>query len=459
MCGKGLTETMKHEPNGRNPMTENKSTKSGLSRRKLIDTAARTSAVLAMPTIIPSSALGLNGAVKPSERIVLGGLGIGGRGTHDLKWMLLEKDVQFVAICDARKERREFVKQLADNHHGNTDCAMYADMREFLAERTDIDAILTATGDRWHALSAIMCMRAGKDVYSEKPSSMTIAEGQAVAETAKRYGRVYQTGTQRLSEAHHVFCFEMARSGRLGEVHTAYAHISRGAAKIPRTWKPAEPEPPKDEVFWDEWLGPCPWRPYNSLYVKGKWRGDYDFHTSCIGEWGAHTFAQAQAGLNMQHTSPVKYQYVDNRTGDGMVATFANGTKMILSQGDKYWHGSCGERFDGDEGWCAAADGYTRPEVSSFAMLNDYDKIIGDYTARTQRPMNHVRDFFDCVKSRRQSVANADVMHNSMNTVHCANICMWLGRDLEYDPVKAEFINDAEANRLRSRAMRAPWTI
>jgi hypothetical protein len=288
---------------------------------------------------------------------------------------------------------------------------------------------------------------------------MTIAEGQAVAETAKRYGRVYQTGTQRLSEAHHVFCYEMARSGRLGQVHTAYAHISKGAAKIPRTWLPEEPQPAKDEVFWDEWLGPCPWRPYNVAYINGRWRSDYDFHTSCIGEWGAHTFSQVQAGLNMQQTSPVKYEYVDNETGDGMVATFANGVRMILSQGDKYWYGPCGERFDGDEGWCAAADNYTRPDVSSPAMLNDYRNIVADYTARTQRPMNHVRDFFDCVKSRRQTVANADVMHHTMNTVHCANICMWLGRDLEYDPVKAEFINDAEANRLRSRAMRAPWTI
>jgi hypothetical protein len=441
-------------------MTVSESTNSGgLTRRKLVGTAVKTSVVLAMPTIIPSSALGLCGTVKPSERIVLGAVGIGRRGTHDMGWMLNEKDVQFVAICDARKERREAVKRMADEHHGNTDCKMYTDMREFLAERTDIDAILTATGDRWHALSATMCMRAGKDVYSEKPSSMTIAEGRAVAETAKRYGRVYQTGTQRLSEAHHVFCYEMARSGRLGQVHTAYAHISKGAAKIPRTWLPAEPQPSNDEVFWDEWLGPCPWRPYNSAYINGKWRGDYDFHTSCIGEWGAHTFSQVQAGLNMQHTSPVKYEYVDNETGDGMVATFANGIKMILSQGDKYWYGPCGERFDGDEGWCAAADNYTRPDVSSPAMLNDYKKIVADYTARTQRPMNHVRDFFDCVKSRRQTVANADVMNNSMNTVHCANICMWLGRDLEYDPVKAEFINDPEANRLRSRAMRAPWVI
>ena len=210
---------------------------------------------------------------------------------------------------------------------------------------------------------------------------------------------------------------------------------------------------------WDIWLGPCPWRPYNSDYVKGGWRGLYDFHTSCIGEWGAHTFAQAQAGINALDTSPVDYKYVDNPTGDGMVTTFASGVKMVLSRGNKYWHGSCGERFDGPDGWVAAADGYSKPDASSPALLADFKKVIAEYTARTQRPMNHVRDFFNCIKSRRQTVANAEVMYRSMSTVHAANICMWLKRDVKFDPIKAEFINDAEANRLRSRAMREPWII
>ncbi|MCX8108431.1 MAG: gfo/Idh/MocA family oxidoreductase, partial [Verrucomicrobiae bacterium] len=199
-------------------------------------------------------------------------------------------------------------------------------------------------------------------------------------------------------------------------------------------------------------------RPYNSEYTRGGWRGHYDFHTSCIGEWGAHTFAQAQAGLDLLHTSPVEYEYVNNPTGDGMVCRFANGVKLVLSRGDKYWHGSCGMRFDGTEGWVSVADGYSRPEVSSPSLLADFDKIVNDYITRTQRPMSHVRDFLNCVKSRRQPVANAEVMHHSMSTVHAANICMWLKRNIKYDPVKEEFIGDEEANRLRSRAMRAPYT-
>jgi len=430
-----------------------------LSRRQFLTRAAAGGCLLAAPWLVPASALGRDGKVAPSERIILGGIGIGGRGSGVLNWMMPEPDVQFVAVCDPQKSRREAVKRMVDNRYGNNDCRTYHDLREFLAARTDIDAVLITTGDRWHATASVMAMRAGKDVYSEKPSSMTIAEGRAVVETAKRYGRIYQTGTQRLSEANFVFAIELARSGRLGKIHTARAHIAPwDAAEMRHDWLPAEPEPPKDEVDWDQWLGPCPWRPYNSAYCRGGWRGFYDFHTSCIGEWGAHTFAQAQAGIDAANTSAVEYQYVNNPTGDGMATRFANGVKMILHR-EGWWHGSCGMRFEGTEGWVSVADGYSRPEVSSPALLAEFNKIVHDYMERTGRPMNHVRDFFNCVKSRRPTVANPEVMHYSMSTVHAANICMWLKRDMKYDPVKEEFINDPEANRLRSRAMREPWII
>ena len=431
-----------------------------LTRRDFLKRAAAATGAIAAPCLIPASALGLNGAVPPSERIILGGMGVGGRGTGVLNWMLPEKDVQFVAICDAKKTQREAIKRLVDGKYDNKDCKMYRDMREFLATRTDIDALLIATGDRWHATAATMAMRAGKDVYSEKPSSMTVAEGQAVVATAKRYGRIYQTGTQRLSEDNFTFANELLRTGRLGHVHTVRAHIAPwDAAEMKFDWLPAEPLPPKDEVDWDQWLGPCPWRPYNSAYTRGGWRGYYDFHTSCIGEWGAHTFAQCQFAIGATNTSAVEYGYVNNPTGDGMVTVFPNGVKMVLSRGDQWWHGSCGVRYEGTEGWVAVADGYSKPEVSNPALLADFSKLVKDYMARTERPMSHVRNLFDCIKSRRLTVANPEVMHRSMSTVHAANICMWLKRDMKYDPVKEEFVNDVEANRLRTRAQRAPWII
>ncbi len=423
----------------------------GMSRRKFLATAA------VAPLIVKAEVLGLGGATPPSERIILGGIGIGRRGRHDLQWMIAEKDVQFVATCDAWRERRESVKQVVDKYYGNTNCAMYRDIREFLAARSDIDAVLITTGDRWHALASVMAMRAGKDVYSEKPSSMTIAEGQAVVQTAQRFGRIYQTGTQRLSEANFVATNELLRLGRLGKVHTVRAHISGGNAVLNRDWLAPEPEPVRDEVDWDEWLGPCPWRPFNNRYIQGGWRGQYDFHTSCIGEWGAHTFAQCQVALGLGETSAVSYTPVEKPSGDGMVTKFANGVEMVLQQGG--WHGSCGVRYEGTEGWVACADGYSRPEVSHPALLADYAKLVQDYAARTGRALNHVRNFFDCVKSRQQTVANPVMMHRSMSTVHAANISMWLNRKMTFDTVKEEFVGDAEANRLRSRAMRAPWQI
>lgn len=430
-----------------------------LTRRTFLKT---TAVLAAAPCIVPASALGRDGRVAPSERIIMGGLGIGTRGSHDLRWMLPEADVQFVADCDPQKARREAVKEIVDTHYGNKDFKLYSNTPEFLATRPDIDGLLVTTGDRWHALASILAMRAGKDVYSEKPSSMTIAEGQGVVDTARRYRRIYQTGTQRLSEGNFVFCNEILRLGRLGKVHTVRAHIAPWhAAEMRHDWLPAEPLPPNDEVDWDAWLGPCPWRPYNSAYTRGDWRGFYDFHTSCIGEWGAHTFAQCQVAIDAADTSAVEYKYVNNESGDGMVTTFASGIKMILERDmdNEYWHGSCGVRYEGTEGWVAAADGYSKPDVSTPAMLEDFRKIVYDYQARTQRPMSHVRNFLDCVKSRRQTVANPVMMHRSMTTVHAANICMWLKRDLKFDPVKEEFINDPEANRFRSRAMREPWTI
>jgi len=432
--------------------------KSSLSRRRFLSTAAGAGTLTAAPFLVPASVLGAGGAVPPSEKIIVGAIGIRGRGMHDLRWLIGSDQVHFVAICDLQKKQRIAVKNHVDNHYGSQDCAMYPEINEFLAERTDIDAVLIATGDRWHALASILAMRAGKDVYTEKPSCMTIAEGRAVVETARRYGRVYQTGTQRVSEPNHVFCIEMARSGRLGEIHTAYAHIAPwDAAEMRHDWLPAEEQPPKEDVDWDAWLGPCPWRPYNPRYVSGGWRGFYDFHTSCIGEWGAHTFAQAQAGLGCSKLSPVKYEYVPNDSGDGMITHFENGVRMILSRGNKYWHGSCGERFDGTEGWAAAADRYSQPDVSSPALLGEFKRVIGEYVARTGRSLDHMQNFIDCVRSREQTVANPEVMHHSMTTVHAANICMWLKRDLTFDPATERFVNDDEANTLISRAMREPY--
>jgi len=415
---------------------------------------------VALPYFIPATALGRGGAVAPSERIVMGGIGLGGRGSYDLSVMLTMPDVQWVAVCDVLKERREAAKKLVDGNQGNKDCAVYGDLRQLLAERTEVDAVLIATGDRWHALASVLAMRAGKDVYCEKPACLTMAQGQMVVETARRYGRVYQTGAQRLSEPNHVFAIEMARTGRLGPVHTVYADC-RWRDGLRHDWLPAEPEPSKDELDWDLFLGPCPWRPYNRGYLNSGWYHFYDLATD-VAMWGAHSVAQALAGLDMTNVTTIEFEY--EKPDATMVTRLSNGVKLVLYRTSgsvwepcQYWHGACGERFDGPDGWVAAADGYKKPDVSSPAMLEEFRKVVAEYSTRTQRPMNHVGNFLDCIRSRETTVANPDVMYRSMNICLAADICEQLKRNLKFDLTKAEFVGDSQANRLRLRAMRAPY--
>ncbi|MBL9127200.1 MAG: Gfo/Idh/MocA family oxidoreductase [Verrucomicrobiales bacterium] len=433
-----------------------------LTRRRFLARSAAAASAVTLPWFIPASALGRAGNVAPSERIVMAGIGLGGRGSYDLATMVAQKDVQWVAVCDLVKERRNAAKSHVDAAYGTRDCASYADMRQLLAERTDVEAVLIATGDRWHALASVWAMQAGKDVFCEKPSCLTMAQGQAVVETARRYGRVFQTGAQRLSEPHHVFAIEMARSGRLGPIHTIYADI-RWRDGLRRDWLPAEPEPSRDELDWDAWIGPCPWRPFNKGYLGAGWYRFYDFATD-VAMWGAHTVAQALAGLPAEQLTSIAFEYAG--PDSTMVTRLSNGVKLVLFRVPgsvwepcQYWHGACGERFEGPEGWAAAADGYSRPDVSSPALLLDYKKVLAEYTARTRRPLNHVRDFLDCVRSRRSPVADPEVMSRSMNICLAADICEQLKRDLKFDLTTAEFVGDAEANRLRSRAMRPPYAV
>ena len=433
-----------------------------LTRRRFLARGAMAAGAVALPYYVPASALGGGGTAAPSERIVMAGIGLGGRGSYDLGYMLGESDVQWVAVCDVVKGRRETAKNTVDAKYGNKACAVYGDLRQLLAERTDVDAVLIATGDRWHALASVLAMRAGKDVYCEKPACLTMVEGQAVVETARRSNRVYQTGAQRLSEANHVFAIEMARSGRLGQIHTVYADC-RWRDGLRHDWLPAEPQPPKDELDWDLWLGPSPWRPFNVGYVNGGgWYHYYDLATD-VAMWGAHTVAQGLAGLDMTNVSFIEFEY--GGPDATMVTRLSNGVKLVLfrvagSVWDpcQYWHGACGERFDGPEGWAAAADGYQAPDVSSPALMREYNKVLADYTAHTQRPLNHVRDFFDCIRSRRPAVANPEVMYRSMSICLAADICEQLKRNLKFDLNKVEFVGDVEANRMRSRVMRVPYT-
>lgn len=416
------------------------------SRRQVLRAAVGSAAALALPTVLPASALGRDGVLAPSQRITLGGIGLGGRGAGVLRSFLSNPDVQFLAIADIRQNRREAIKQMADQHYGNSDCAAYREMDEMLARR-DIDSVLIATGDRWHAMASIIAAKAGKDVFCEKPCSMTIAESQALADVFRRYGLIYQAGTQRRSIGNFIFAADLVASGRLGKLHTVHANTLNPPTR--HDWLPAEPEPPKDELDWDAWLGPCPWRPYNSQYVAGRWRGHFDFHGGGILEWGSHTVDLCQWAAQKDHTTPVEYV----PEGSGVVCTYADGLKLVMRDSGWMGLGTCSVRYEGDEGWIETGDS------GRFAIYPESlrtERTV--FTMAGTDPSTHVRDFLDCVKTRRPANANSDVAAQSHIVCHSAYIAWQLGRTLKYDPAKHEF-DDQEANRMRSRAMREPYRI
>jgi predicted dehydrogenase len=429
------------------------------TRRDVLKQSLAAVGVGSFPSIVPARALGRDKVAAAGDRITLGVIGIGPRCTYDLKSILALPDVRCVAIADVQASRREAGKKLVDGHYKNADLVLYRDFRELLA-RPDIDAVLIATGDRWHAPASIMAARAGKDVYSEKPCGLTIADCQALADTMNRYGRVFQAGTQRRSVPNFQTAAQLAHSGKLGKVHTLYASVYTPGNNF--DWLPAEPEPARDVVDWDLWLGPAPWRPYNHAYVQGGWRGYYDFDSGArLLDWGAHTVDLCQWANQADDTMPIEYEPAENR----ITARYANGVALVLDflktpfaerPGWVQHLGTCPVRFVGDEGWVEVGDS-GEIEVSSASLKEDLKQREARGMTNGLDVSAHARNFFDCIKSRGETAANPRVMRHSHIACHAAAISWTLGRKLTFDPAKEEFVGDDEANRLRSRASREPW--
>jgi hypothetical protein len=421
--------------------------KNKMNRRQFLKVAG---AAIAAPMFIPSHVLGRGGAVPPSEKIVLGAIGIGGRGSYVLSCFLQETEVQFVAICDVKENRRKAVKNMADSKYGNNACATYRDLRELLA-RDDLDAVLIATGPNWHALASMTAAKAGKDVYCEKPCAKTISDCLALADTFRRTGRIFQGGMQRRSLPNFEFAANLALNGKLGKLTTLYAHPG-GLGTGTSGWPTPEPEPSKEEGDWDMYLGPAAWRPFNrGLFSQG---GEFEKGGGLVGggclEWGSHCIDLCQWANNADHTAPVEYWPENGR----LHARYANDVKLVV-RGDGWLPniGSCPARYEGETGWVETGD-------NGDLHTSSPDLLPGKRTSIQGESANsHVRNFLDCVKTRAQTRVNAETACYSHIACNAGNIALFLNRKVTYDPVKHEFLNDAEANRLRSEAMREPWRI
>lgn len=416
----------------------------------------KSAAAIGMPTIIPASALGKNGNVAPSNRIILGGIGLGRRGSKVLEGFFQQDDCQFVAIADPQKDRREAIKTQTDQQYGNSDCVLYDDMSGIL-EREDIDAVIITTGDRWHATASIYAARAGKDIYCEKPCAMNIQECQELDDEIKKHKRVFQAGTQRRSVPNFKLASDLALTGKLGqmkEVHAGILQLQDYLAPLPE-----QPEPDPAVIDWDKWLGPAPKIPFNVDYCKGRWRNHEGLYSAWrLPEWGSHTIDLCQWAADADGTTPIEYEAESDEL---LHAKYANGIKLVMrlssGKGVGEWIkglGTCPVRFVGEEGWVEAGD-HLGIESSHPELLKD----MPENQIRGTDPVLHVRNFLDCVKTREQPVCNSTAVRYGHMACFAAAISWKLGRKVTFNPETESFVNDDEANRLRSYQRRAPYTI
>jgi predicted dehydrogenase len=440
-----------------------------MTRRRFLKRSAGTGAAVAVaavagPTIVPISALGAPDKPAPSNRIVMGFIGLGGQGTYDMGNLLGQKEVQGVAVCDCdqsatSKARQTVEKKYAQETRNGTykGCRTYEHFWELL-DRTDIDAVLIATPDHWHALIAIAAAKAGKDMYCEKPMTLTLREAREVVNTMRRYDRVFQTGSQQRSHGPFRQACELIRNGYIGNVHDVYV----------RVWGPShECDLPAQSVpeglDWDLWLGPAPWRPFNKDIIHGGFRPYRDYSGGGVTDWGAHHFDICQWALDMDNSGPVAFFPPSGPDHPCLHFEYANGTRV--------WHlDGPGEEalikqrmpekpkegniifFHGDKGWIEVSRDHIRSNPQPIA-----NHFVGPNEIHLYRSPGHTQDFVNCVKERRRPICDVEIGARSVSVCHLVNIAYWLGRPIRWDPSAEEIIGDPEAARWVDRPKRAPW--
>ncbi|HNR36006.1 MAG TPA: Gfo/Idh/MocA family oxidoreductase [Candidatus Hydrogenedentes bacterium] len=428
-----------------------------MTRRGFLKRAGTvTAGAAAFSYIIPSSALGADGAVAPSNRIVMGAIGVGGQGAGNMRQFLNSPGVQMVAVCDCDKGRVEAAKKIVDEKYGDQGCAAYGDFRELLA-RTDIDAVCIGTPDHWHGLQTIAAAKTGKDIYCEKPLVNTIAEGIAVRDAVNRYGRVLQTGSHERSRDNARYACELVRNGRIGKLHTIHVNLpwdSRDLSALP------VPMPVPEGFDYDMWLGPCPWEPYTEKRCHFWFRYILEYSGGEVTDRGAHVIDIGQLGNNSDDTGPVevtgKGTFLKKGLFDCAVDyqfdfTYANGVRMLCTTNQPR-----GVKFEGTDGWVFVHIHGGNLEASKPGLLKER---IGPEEIHLGRSPGHHADFLRAVRTRGLPFAPVEVGVRTATMCHLANIAMLTGRTIKWDPVKEIITNDDEARKMCARPMRAPWTL
>jgi len=428
--------------------------RSSLTRRQFLQSTAAVTA----PLLLPSSLWAAAAEAKPNARITLGFLGVGKQGRHLLNSFLPHGNVQVVAVNDVDTTRRLHHKKLVEDFYsakGNKDyqgCDESKDFREVIA-RKDIDAVVIATPDHWHAYLAVLAANAKKDIYCEKPLSLTIHEARAMAKAVRKNNRVFQTGSMQRSMSEFYKACSLVRNGRIGQIKEVYVSVGG-----PSKWCDLPEEPMEPGLDWDFWLGPAPKRPYNSiLSPRGvhdnfpDWRNYREYSGGMMTDWGAHHFDIAQWGLGMDESGPVEIIPPDGKEVKRLTYKYANGVVMYHGGLEGY---NFGVVFVGTNGKVCVDRGRFKTEPESLAG-EKFDAL----PVKLYKCNNHYKDFIDAIQSRKPPICDVEVGARSVTVCHLGNLAYWNKRPLKWDPKKEQFVGDAEANKWLDNEKRGPWKV
>jgi predicted dehydrogenase len=446
-------------------------TAASLSRREFIRSSAALTAAVAVPTILPSSVFGAN---APSKRITLGIIGCGNQSTVDIPEWLKNDDCQIVAVCDVNRAsrgykndkqflgwepQRDFVNQAYAKQTTSgifKGVTAYTNFREVLA-RPDIDAVAIIAPDHWHAVMTVLAARAGKDIYCQKPLTLTVAEGRDMIAAVRKHRRVLQTGSQYRSHAIMRRACELVRNGRIGKLERVETYVAENNFKGPGPGWKEMPVPPNFD--YDQWLGPAPKVPYHQDRCFYRFRFITDYSGGQTTNFGCHSNNVAHWAMNMDHTGPVEIEDLgaefpekgdlfNTATKVAFRARYENGV-VLDCKTDKL---SFGATFHGTEGWLRVLSRGITSGPESIAK-----SPIGPAEFHLPVSENHYRNFLDCVKSRQEPMEPVEIGHRTASLCHLGNLAMQLQRKIKWDPKKEQIVGDAEAAKLLARPMRAPW--
>ncbi len=434
-------------------------TKSISRRRFIAHAGVGLAGAVAAPTLVPGSAMGAGHSVPPSQRINLGVIGVGKQGYYLLRGFLHQAGTQIVAVCDVDENKLNRARAYVEKAYGEATaggsyrgCAAYRDYRDLL-QREDIDAVAIATPDHWHAVQAIQAMRLGKDVYCEKPLSLTIGEARQMVHEARKWNRVFQTGSMQRSDNRFRFACELVRNGYIGDVKTVRVSIATGFANHPQPCDLGVEKMPA-ELDWDLWLGPAPFRPYHSILAPPisfdgfpAWRDYVDYSGGGMTDWGAHHFDIAQWGLGMDESGPVEIIPPDGKEFKDLTYRYASGTLLTADFTSNLI------LFTGSKGTVEVNRDHlkTCPEHLQNVRLSPNEIHL-------YRSNNHYGDWIEAIRHRTVPICDVQVGARSVTVCHLGNIAVQLNKPLQWDPAREQF-SDAEASRLLTRAMRSPWTV